>query len=255
MTVAFPPGARGEVAATLALETSEGPIEVAAERQRHHRLALSSSPSPFVFSPLPYSPPGHEGEYQETEQVNVAQQPGCGHSGSRSSSITGPDASSFSIQYGNCENNLLAPGNSCGVGIRFSANSPGPKSASLVLNSDSSASPLVVPLQAQALHGPEISVDSLQALLGDAPHRLLGTAHLHADQQRRLLAVHPAGLHDLRHAADVPHPIRHLQRARSSSRAARARSPFASNRPLPARRAPRSSSSPTRRSTSWASTA
>jgi hypothetical protein len=130
---------------------------------------LTASPNPLSFSPIPYTPPGHEGEYQESEPLNI-QDSLDASTQIESATITGPDASSFSIAWGsNCEHELLHSDTSCGMGIRFAATSPGPKSASLIFNSDSSATPLVVPLAGEALHGPQISVASTQALLGDVP--------------------------------------------------------------------------------------
>ena len=82
-------------------------------------------------------------------------------------SITGPGASSFSVQYGNCEHNLMAPNNTCDEGIRFQPVSPGPQHAQLVITSDSSSSPLVIPLEGEGLLGPKISMSSKQALLGE----------------------------------------------------------------------------------------
>jgi hypothetical protein len=128
---------------------------------------LSASPNPLSFAPIPYNQPSHEGEYQESEPLNIQNS----HDAStqiESASISGPDASSFSIAWGgNCEHELLGTGSSCGMGIRFAPTSPGPKSASLVFHSDSSGAPLDVPLSGEALHGPSVSLSSSQALLGD----------------------------------------------------------------------------------------
>ena len=165
--VSYQPGAQAIQAATLELSDAEGSLEVPLSGSGITGT-LSASPSPLSFSPIPYTPPGHEGEYQETEQVNVLNSQDAGTQ-IESVNIAGPDASSFSIQYGNCQNNLLAPGNWCDVAVRFAATSPGRKSASLVLGSDSSGTPLVVPLEGEALHGPRVGLPSTQALLGDVP--------------------------------------------------------------------------------------
>lgn len=164
--VAFHP-TRGARSANLELLDGEGSVDVSLSGSGITGTP-TADPSPLSFSPIPFTPPGHEGEYNETEQVNVLNSQDAGTQ-IESVSITGPDASSFSIQYGNCQGDLLAPGNSCDVGVRFAASTPGPKSASLVLTSDSSGTPLVVALEGEALHGPKVSMSSTQALLGDVP--------------------------------------------------------------------------------------
>ncbi|MEA2141090.1 MAG: hypothetical protein QOC91_1189 [Solirubrobacteraceae bacterium] len=164
---------RGPHSAALELLTGEGPITVALSAEGITGT-LSASPDPLSFAPLPYTPPGSfEGQYNENESVNVSNS----QAGTQieSISISGPDASSFSVQWSNCEHTLLGAGNSCGVSVGFAASSPGLKQASLVLDSDS-GTPLVVALQAQALNGPRIAVDALQALLGDVP---LGSSAQH----------------------------------------------------------------------------
>jgi hypothetical protein len=156
---------RGPQSATLQLFTGEGPVEVALSGSGITGT-LSANPNPVHFSPIPFTPPGSfEGEYNENEQVNINNSQDAGTQ-IESVSITGPDASSFSIQYGNCEHNLLAPNKWCDDSVRFAPSSPGLKHASLVLEGDSST-PLVVPLEGQALNGPQVNVDSTQALLGD----------------------------------------------------------------------------------------
>ena len=136
---------------------------------------LSANPGALGFSPIPYNQPLHEGEYQESEGLNI--QNSLAGTQIQSATITGPGAASFSVAWGtNCEHELLASGNSCGMGIRFAPTSPGPKSASLVIVSDSSGSPLVVPLSGDALNGPALILDCTQALLGDV---LIGSSAEH----------------------------------------------------------------------------
>ena len=82
-------------------------------------------------------------------------------------SIVGPDAGDFAVEWGNCENDEMWPNNSCGMGIRFRPSAPGTRTASLVLHSDSAAGPIVVPLSGVGLHGPQMTLDTTQALLGN----------------------------------------------------------------------------------------
>jgi hypothetical protein len=172
--VAFEQGTRGAHSATLELSDSEGTVEVPLSGSRITGT-LSANPNAVHFSAIPASSEGHnENENNETEQINI-------DNGSEAStqiesvSITGADASSFSIQNGGCER-LMGENNECGVPVRFQPTSPGPKQAQLVITSDSAGSPLVIPLEGEGLHGPKISISSTQALLGEV---LIGSSAQH----------------------------------------------------------------------------
>lgn len=164
--IAFEGASRGAHSATLALVTDEGPVEVPLSGE-DVTGTLSASPDPLTFTPIPYTAPGthNEGEDNETEQVTV-QNSANASTRVESASIVGPDASSFSIQW-NCDGDVLGDSNSCTVGVRFQPTSLGPQSASLVIESDSAGSPLVVPLSGVGLHGPTLTLSTQQALLGD----------------------------------------------------------------------------------------
>jgi hypothetical protein len=136
---------------------------------------LSASPSSLKFSPIPYTRGEREESQSETEQVNIN-----GFEATvqiESVSIEGPDASSFSVQYGNCEDDQLSANNSCDAGIRFQPASPGDKHAELLIDSDSASGPLVVPLEGYGLLGPEVNVASRESQLGNV---LLGAAASHS---------------------------------------------------------------------------
>jgi hypothetical protein len=157
-------GSAGARSASLQLQTSEGPVEVALSAIAATGT-LSASPSPLSFAGIPFTAPGShsEGENTETEGLNIENSANASTK-VEAASITGADASSFSIQW-NCEGVVIGTSNSCGMGIRFQPTSPGPKSASLVIDNDS-GTPLVVPLAGEGLHGPQLTIDSVQALLG-----------------------------------------------------------------------------------------
>jgi hypothetical protein len=164
--VRFVAGARGEKDATLELLDSEGTVEVPLSGTSITGV-LSATPSPLSFSGIPYARPNHgEGNENETRQVTIQDSQNAG-ARIESVSISGPDSASFSVQYGNCEEDLLAPSNSCDTGVGFQPTSPGAKHAQLVIKSDAADSPLVVPLLGEGLNGPQISLSSSQALLGD----------------------------------------------------------------------------------------
>jgi hypothetical protein len=134
--------------------------------------ALSANPVALRFAAIPYKQGHHEEGQNETEQVNIlgAQEATVQI---QAVSISGPDASSFSVQYGDCEFDFLSANNSCAVGIRFEPLSRGPKHAQLEIESDSPNSPLVVPLEGEGLLGPQISLSSKEAQLGNV---LLGSS-------------------------------------------------------------------------------
>jgi hypothetical protein len=137
---------------------------------------LSANPGSLSFSPIPYSSEGsHEGEQNESDELTVLNDPG-GSTQIESVSISGPDASAFSVQWGNCEHDQLGPSNTCNMSIRFQPLSPGPQQAQLTIASDSASSPLIVPLEGTGLYGPRISLNSDQALLGEVT---LGSSTTH----------------------------------------------------------------------------
>jgi HYDIN/CFA65/VesB family protein len=164
----------GTHTATLELLTSEGPVDVALSGTGATGT-LSAGPSSLHFSGIPFTAPGshNEGENTETESFSIENSANAS-TRVEAASIAGPDAASFSIQW-NCEGDVIGAGNSCGMGIRFQPTSPGPKTATLEIDNDS-GTPLLVPLSGEGLHGPQMSIDSVQALLGSVP---LGSSARH----------------------------------------------------------------------------
>ncbi|MFZ1154775.1 MAG: choice-of-anchor D domain-containing protein, partial [Solirubrobacteraceae bacterium] len=172
--IRFQPGELGEKSGSLALEIiGEGTLEVPLSGSGSTGT-LSANPSSLNFSAIPYTRSEHEENQNENEQVNIeAQTAGVQV---ESVSITGPDASSFSVQYGNCNSNQLPENNWCNAGIRFQPLSPGEKHAQLVIKSDAQSGTLVVPLEGEGLNGPKVELSSNGALLGDV---LIGSAVEH----------------------------------------------------------------------------
>jgi hypothetical protein len=129
---------------------------------------LTPSASPLSFSPIPYTGSGahEEGGQNETEEIKISDESNA-TAEIESVAVTGPDASSYSIQWGNCEHDYFQPGSYCTMGIRFEPNSLGANDAQLVIESDASDSPLTIPLEGEGLHGPKLSLSSTQALLGE----------------------------------------------------------------------------------------
>lgn len=131
--------------------------------------SLSANPSPLKFAAIPYTHGNNEEKegQNETEQVNVESIDGGVQI--ESVSVSGPNASSFSVQYGDCVGAQLSENNSCDVGVRFQPTSLGLEHAELTIDSDSASGPLVVVLEGEGLLGPQISVSSNESQLGNVP--------------------------------------------------------------------------------------
>ncbi len=167
LEVEFQPGTRGEKSATLEIHNGESIAEVALTGTGATGT-LSANPGTLQFSPIPYTSPGthEEGEQNEQEQITISDSSDAGVQ-NESVSITGPDASSFSIAYGNCGGDLMGPSNTCDEEIRFQPTSAGPKDATLVLGNDGGGGTVSVPLEGEGREGPRFSPSTTQALLGN----------------------------------------------------------------------------------------
>jgi hypothetical protein len=173
--VRFQPQGLGQAGAVLSIESTggEGTIEVPLAGDGITGT-LSASPNPAGFSAIPYTRGEREESQSEDQQINVeAHEAGVQI---ESLSITGPDASSFSVQYGDCENDQLGANNWCDEDVRFQPVSPGPKHAQLVIKSDASGGTTAVPLEGEGLFGPNVDLSSSESQLGEVP---LGTVASH----------------------------------------------------------------------------
>jgi hypothetical protein len=173
--VRFQPQGPGEAAATLSVEAlgGEGTIEVPL-LGAGITGTLSANPDRVGFSAIPYTRGDREESQSEDQQIDFeAHEAGVQI---ESLGITGPDASSFSVQYGDCENDQLGANNWCDEDVRFQPVSPGPKHAQLVIKSDASGATTVVPLEGEGLFGPDVDLSSSESQLGEVP---LGTAASH----------------------------------------------------------------------------
>ncbi len=148
--VAFAPTSVGSAAARLELTDDTGTLDIALSGTGITGT-LSATPNPVVFNSQPY--------YQDGGQsVGVTIQD-SGNAGTQATAatITGPDASQFNIAWGsNCGTQLYFANNSCGMGVGLNQLSgPGTFHAELEITSDSQSSPLIIPIQATALSGPD----------------------------------------------------------------------------------------------------
>jgi VCBS repeat-containing protein len=82
--------------------------------------------------------------------------------------IIGTDASSFSVQNNNCQNQgTFRPNNTCQVYIQFQPTSTGIQYAQLEINNDGTTNPLFVSLTGEGLNGPIVTVSPTQAIYGN----------------------------------------------------------------------------------------
>ncbi|HXQ00773.1 MAG TPA: choice-of-anchor D domain-containing protein [Solirubrobacteraceae bacterium] len=148
----------GEKHATLKLQETSGQVEVALSGTGLTGT-LSAEPTSLSF---PLTVDGHGGE---TEQVTISNANAGTHVDTVE--IAGPDAASFSVAYGDCPKANLAQNNTCEEGVRFSPTSLGEKTAELIVTSDATNSSFVIPLSGSGANGPQLSLSSDQALLGE----------------------------------------------------------------------------------------
>ena len=160
VSITFRPSSPAAKTATLELTDSDDGVLDIPLTGTGMTGTLTANPDPVVFNTQPYFSGG------QTQNVNL-QNSNDFSTQTSSASIVGPDAAVFSIAYGqNCEQQLFGTNNSCGIGIGFNPPAPGTFHAELDIASDSSSSPLRVPLQATALNGPTEDVSPRQTDFG-----------------------------------------------------------------------------------------
>lgn len=155
--VQFDPSIVGPESAQVELTDDNGTVFVPLGGTGATGTLTGSSPS-FYPQPYYYGSQGQNANVNNGSSFGVL--PG-------SVTITGPDASFFSINYNGC-NFFMNPGNGCGVGVNFDpGNSPGTRNAQLELSNDGTVDPLIIPLSATALAGPVIALDPAGHDFGD----------------------------------------------------------------------------------------
>jgi len=159
LTVRFEPHSTGPFSANASLEytvnVGEGeidlPVEVALSGTGATGTLEASTPS---FPEFPYY---FGGNLQE--QVNVSNNsPFTAITEGRT--ISGPDAGDFSLTGSECGTNIFPPNSNCGLQVQFSSpGKPGDYEASLEIANSGTVNPLVVPLKATVLAGPEATIE------------------------------------------------------------------------------------------------
>jgi hypothetical protein len=159
LTVRFEPHSTGAFSANASLEylveTGEGEIGFPLE------IALSGTGATGTLeantSSFPEFPYYFGGNLQE--QVNVSNNsPFTAITEGRT--ISGPDAGYFSFVGSECGANIFTPGASCGLQVQFSSpGKPGDYEASLEIANSGTTDPLIVPLKATVLAGPQATIE------------------------------------------------------------------------------------------------
>jgi hypothetical protein len=156
VSVAFNPATPGPKSAQIELVDDNGTVIVPLSGTGAAGTLSGSSPS---FEPQPYFYGGQE------RDANISNLSGFAVAGT-SATIAGPDAASFSIGFNGCQF-VLNPGNNCNVGVNFNPAGAGTFNAQLELSNDGTVNPLVIPLSATALAGPNAVISPAQAGFGD----------------------------------------------------------------------------------------
>jgi hypothetical protein len=154
--LAFAPTSAGAKSATLELLESNGSVAVPLSG-----AGVTGTLSAPASIELPLTITGQN----QTRFFNVADAGAASHI--FSTQIIGPDAASFSISSDGCSGTTFNPGNTCGIGVEFHPSSPGTKSAQLLIAGDAGNAPVAISLSGTGAQGPRLSIDSVQALLGD----------------------------------------------------------------------------------------
>lgn len=155
-SVSFNPATPGPKSAQIELVDDNGTVIVPLSGTGATGTLSGSSPS---FDPQPYFFGGQQREARISNLSAFA-------AAATDVTITGPDAAFFSIGFSGCQF-VLNPGNECDVGVNFNPSEAGTKHAQLELSNDGTVNPLVIPLSATALAGPDAVISPAQADFGD----------------------------------------------------------------------------------------
>jgi len=157
VNVSFDPTTPGAKASKLEIVEDNGTINVPLTGTGATGTLSGSSPN---FSPSqPYYFGGQEQNANISNNSLFSDQ-------ATTATITGPDAAFFSIGYNGCQF-TINPGNNCSVGVVFNPTGPGTKTAQLELSNDGTTDPLIIPLSATALAGPDAVISPSLNDFGD----------------------------------------------------------------------------------------
>lgn len=156
VSVSFDPATVGAKEAQLEIVDDNGTVVVPLTGSGVTGTLSGSSPT---FEPQPYF-------FDVQERSANISNPSSFAAAATVATITGPDAAFFSVGFNGCQF-VIPPGGSCSVGVDFNPSGPGTKNAQLELSNDGTVDPLVIPLTATALAGPDAVISPAQASFGD----------------------------------------------------------------------------------------
>lgn len=149
LAVRFSPQAVGPTAASVTVEYNDSvearSLEIAASGEGVTGTLSASTPS---FNTQPY----YYGNQQQLISINNFSSNAVL---AESTAISGPNASAFEVNFSNCGNTVLQPGNNCNVNVQFNPSVPGTFKASLEVLNDGTVNPVVIPLEVVVLEGPK----------------------------------------------------------------------------------------------------
>jgi hypothetical protein len=149
LVVRFSPQTVGPATAGVTVEYNDSvetrSLEISASGEGVTGTLSGSAPS---FNAQPY----YFGNQQQQVNINNS----SGHAVlAESTTISGPDAGAFEVNFSNCNSVVLQPGNNCSVNVQFNPSVPGTFKASLKVQNDGTVSPVVIPLEVVVLEGPK----------------------------------------------------------------------------------------------------
>ncbi|HTA15790.1 MAG TPA: choice-of-anchor D domain-containing protein [Solirubrobacteraceae bacterium] len=157
INVSFDPTTPGAKSAKLEIVEDNGTINVPLTGTGATGTLSDSSPN---FGPSqPYYFGGQEQSANISNNSLFSAQ-------ATTATITGSDAAFFSVGYNGCQF-TINPGNNCSVGVVFNPTGPGTKTAQLELSNDGTTNPLIIPLSATALSGPDAVISPSLNDFGD----------------------------------------------------------------------------------------
>ena len=156
--VQFNPSSVGAKTATLRVTDTSGDTDVPLSGTGITGQ-LASNPNPLSFRPNRTSSASRRPEPLQLLARTLPTRP--------RGAITGPDAARLLGRYGeNCFTLLYFSNNGCGLGVSFNPTGPGTFTAQLEISSDATNAPLIVPLSAVALAGPQLVIEPGQIDFG-----------------------------------------------------------------------------------------
>jgi hypothetical protein len=144
VNVSFNPSTPGAKVAEVEVVDDNGTVIVPLTGTGATGTLSGSSPT---FNQQPYYFGGQQ------QNANISNNSSFSVAGTNAT-ISGPDAAFFYIAFNGCQF-TINPGENCSIGVGFNPSAAGTKTAQLELMNDGTVAPVIVPLSATALAGPD----------------------------------------------------------------------------------------------------